>query len=63
VAFHLEVLVMAHELCPKCGEPLDLDEVDVGVGTIVYVRGCSTCGWTPEMAEVQEAPEVSPSTE
>lgn len=34
--------------CPRCGEPLDFDEVDIGVGTMRGNPGCPACFWTPE---------------
>jgi hypothetical protein len=33
--------------CPKCGEPLEYDEVDVGVGVIRGNAGCPACHWMP----------------
>lgn len=38
--------------CPKCNEPLDYDEVDVGVGVIRGNWGCPECWWTPKDDEV-----------
>lgn len=34
--------------CPECGEELDIDEVDIGVGVQTHIRGCSQCGWEPK---------------
>lgn len=34
--------------CPRCGEPLDFDEVDIGVGTLRGNPGCQACFWTPD---------------
>lgn len=34
--------------CPKCGEPLEYDEVDIGVGVLTGNYGCPNCHWTPE---------------
>lgn len=34
------------ETCPRCGGPLDRDEVDVGVGVIYGPAGCPACFWT-----------------
>jgi hypothetical protein len=31
--------------CPRCGDPVDRDSVDVGVGTIYGPWGCC-CGWS-----------------
>lgn len=34
--------------CPRCGEPLEYDEVDNGVGIERGNPGCPSCFWTPE---------------
>lgn len=31
--------------CPICTEPLDCDEVDIGVGIMLGNWRCPTCGW------------------
>lgn len=31
--------------CPRCGQPVDRDSADVGVGVIYGPYGCS-CGWS-----------------
>lgn len=36
------------EKCPRCGEPLEYDEVDIGVGTMRGNPGCPACFWTPD---------------
>lgn len=36
------------DTCPKCGCPLEYDEVDVGVGTMRGNPGCPDCHWTPD---------------
>lgn len=36
------------DTCPKCGAPLEYDEVDIGVGTIRGNPGCPDCHWTPD---------------
>jgi primosomal protein N' len=36
------------EPCPDCGEPLDYDEVDIGVGMQRGNYGCPNCGWVPK---------------
>lgn len=33
--------------CPQCGEQLDYDEVDIGVGVMRGNPGCPSCHWTP----------------
>jgi len=38
---------MPEELCPECGEPLDYDEVDIGVGVQRGNYRCESCGWEP----------------
>lgn len=44
--------------CPRCGEPLEYDEVDVGVGTVRGNPGCPSCHWTPEPADVDDETQV-----
>lgn len=39
--------VDAADRCPRCGEPLEYDEVDIGVGTLRGQPGCPSCHWTP----------------
>lgn len=36
-----------YDLCPRCGETLECDEVDVGVGIIRGNWGCPACHWVP----------------
>ena len=36
------------EFCPRCKEPLDYDEVDVGVGVIRGNYGCPNCFWNDQ---------------
>lgn len=33
--------------CPNCGEQLEYDEVDIGVGVLRGNPGCPNCHWTP----------------
>jgi transcription elongation factor Elf1 len=33
--------------CPECGELLDFDEVDIGVGVQRGNYHCLNCGWCP----------------
>jgi ribosomal protein S27AE len=35
------------EPCPECGEPLEFDEVDIGVGVQRGNPRCPNCGWYP----------------
>jgi uncharacterized Zn finger protein (UPF0148 family) len=42
---------MTDELCPDCGEPLEFDEVDIGVGVQRGNYNCPNCGWAPKQAE------------
>jgi hypothetical protein len=42
------------DACPRCGEPLEYDEADIGVGTIRGNPGCPNCFWTPDEAAVEE---------
>lgn len=44
---------MTEELCPDCGEPLEYDEVDIGVGTQRGNYYCPICGWSPRDAKVE----------
>ena len=39
---------MAEDPCPSCGEPLEFDEVDIGVGVQRGNPHCRSCGWYPE---------------
>ena len=41
-------------LCPKCGNEVIRDEVDIGVGTMYGPAGCNECGWSEE-ADMKEA--------
>lgn len=34
--------------CPECGEPLEADGVDIGVGIQYGPSYCPCCGWTPK---------------
>lgn len=36
------------DICPHCGENLEFDEVDIGVGTLRGNPGCPNCHWTPD---------------
>ena len=36
----------SEEQCPECGETLEYDEVDIGVGVQRGNYGCPACGWT-----------------
>jgi hypothetical protein len=36
------------EKCPDCGEDLEFDEVDIGVGSQRGNYRCLHCRWTPE---------------
>ena len=42
------------DTCPKCGEALLYDEVDIGVGIQYSAPGCSDqeCGWEPTPYEL-----------
>lgn len=42
---------MSDETCPKCGGPLEFDEVDIGVGVQRGNYRCDNpeCGWTPPL--------------
>lgn len=33
--------------CLRCGEELDYEEVDIGVGILRGNYFCSKCGWSP----------------
>ena len=48
------------EPCPDCGEPLDYDEVDIGVGVQRGNYGCPNCGWVPKALD--EEPTLSDGT-
>ena len=39
----------AEQACPKCDEPCERDDVDVGVGIIYGPWGCG-CGWSSDPA-------------
>jgi len=39
---------MEDEKCPKCGEEMYRDEVDVEVGVICGPWGCGYCGWSSD---------------
>jgi hypothetical protein len=39
---------MRENICPQCGNELDCDEVDIGVGVMKGNWRCPKCGWTPE---------------
>ena len=46
----------ASDLCPHCGEALEYDEVDIGVGVQRGNPGCPSCLWTPsEQKRLDEA--------
>lgn len=44
------------DLCPKCGVPLEYDEVDIGVGVQRGNPGCPACYWTPERFAFEDDP-------
>lgn len=46
---------MITDPCPECGEQLEFDEVDVGVGVIRGNPGCPNCGWTPKRDKPHKA--------
>jgi len=37
--------------CPVCGEVLNYDEVDIGVGIQTGNYRCDHCGWCPDQDE------------
>jgi hypothetical protein len=41
-----------NETCPECGEELDYDEVDIGVGVQRDNYFCSFCYWAPGAKKV-----------
>lgn len=43
--------------CPKCGEPLDYDEVHIGVGVQRGNYYCQSCGWAPEAIAIDVSDE------
>jgi ssDNA-binding Zn-finger/Zn-ribbon topoisomerase 1 len=45
--------------CPRCGEPLEYDEVDIGVGTMRGNPGCPSCHWTPPPFGLEEDVEIA----
>jgi hypothetical protein len=47
-AQHQKPCPLAVDLCPRCGEPLEFDEVDVGVGVIRGNPGCPACHWVSD---------------
>jgi hypothetical protein len=49
-AQHGKPCPLAADACPKCGEPLEFDEVDIGVGTVRGNPGCPACHWVPDPA-------------
>lgn len=46
--------------CPRCGEALDFDEVDIGVGAIRGQAGCPACHWTPALKRFISSMQVTP---
>ena len=36
------------DLCPQCGEPLEFDEVDIGVGVLRGNPRCFDCQWVED---------------
>jgi hypothetical protein len=46
--------------CPRCKEPLDYEEVDIGVGTLRGSPGCPACFWTPKLKKFVSTVEVTP---
>ena len=49
------------ENCPRCGEKLEYDEVDVGVGVIRANPGCFNCFWTPDIIDENSKCELHPT--
>lgn len=49
--------------CPNCNEPLEFDEVDVGVGSIRGNYHCPNCGWEPPQLDLPEPSAPFPSFE
>lgn len=39
--------VSSLDVCPRCGEVLEYDEADVGVGVIRGNERCAACFWVP----------------
>lgn len=46
--------------CPRCGEKIEYDEVDIGVGTLRGNAGCQACHWTPALRKFVAVVEVTP---
>ncbi len=40
--------------CPKCGEELEYDEVDIGIGIQRGNPGCPNCYWIPEEIQMND---------
>lgn len=49
---------MTDDRCPRCGEPLEYDEVDVGVGTVRGNPGCPSCHWSPQPPDADDDTQV-----
>lgn len=47
---------MSDDRCPRCGEPLEYDEVDIGIGTVRGGPGCPACHRTPGMPDQGREP-------
>lgn len=47
---------MTDERCPDCNEPLEYDEVDIGVGVQRGNYYCPNCGWSPKAPDVDDEP-------
>lgn len=47
---------MADEPCPNCGEEMEYDEVDIGVGVQRGNFYCPSCGWAPKPFDEVDEP-------
>lgn len=43
---------MTEEKCPECGDTLQFDEVDIGVGVMQGNPHCDSCCWYPGAVKV-----------
>lgn len=45
---------MSKEKCPECGEEVERESVDIGIGVVYGPPACFNCGWSEVKPRVED---------